>query len=417
MAATKQATVYIHLKEGPVPAGILTMQIQGRYTSSEFAYGNKYLERPDAVSLDPIELPLPPPGKTTIYETKNSPIFNGIRDASPDKFGRYLLKKKYSHIGLDEFDYVAASGYDRVGALAFGESPTSGIGIWNTETFVSLPGPEKYLDLAQILKALESEDRPDNPEFQMLMGSGPSMGIGGARPKGTVIWNGSLYIAKFPTSSDSYNICLAEYATMRMAKECGISTPKVSIATIEGKTIYLVERFDRIISGDQKTIHRLPFHSALTMTGLHELEFAKFSYWEIVDAITQFSSSASRDRKEMFRRMVFNIFCNNNDDHLKNHGFIYCGNGKWDLSPAYDIVPFPQSTKVYALLLQIGEEGKTASISNALSGAKHFGLKNSEAEQIIEEVREVTKNWKDFFAECGAEEQDIDSLSSCFREL
>ena len=68
-------------------------------------------------------------------------------------------------------------------------------------------------------------------------------------------------------------------------------------------------------------------------------------------------------------------------------------------------------------MLQIGEEGKTASISNALSGAKHFGLKNSEAEQIIEEVREVTKNWKDFFAECGAEEQDIDSLSSCFREL
>ena len=418
MAATKQATVYIHLKDGPVPAGILTMQIQGRYTSSEFAYGNKYLERPDAVSLDPVELPLAAPGKTIIYNTKELfPIFNGIRDASPDNFGRYLLNKKYSHLGLDEFDYVAASGYDRVGALAFGESPTSGVGIWNTETFVPPPGPEKYLDLAEIQKALESKDRPDNPEFQKLIESGPSMGIGGARPKGTVIWQGSLYIAKFSTSSDSYNICLAEYATMRMAKECGINTPEVSIATIEGKTIYLVERFDRIMSGDQKVKRRLPFHSALTMTGLHEFDFENFSYWKIVDAITKFSPNASRDRREMFKRMVFNIFCNNIDDHMRNHGFLYAGNGNWELSPAYDIVPFPQSTETYALGLQVGEEGKTASISNALSAAKHFGLKTSEAENIIEKVREVTKNWKDFFADCGAKGQDMDRLSSCFRKL
>ena len=102
---------------------------------------------------------------------------------------------------------------------------------------------------------------------------------------------------------------------------------------------------------------------------------------------------------------------------MRNHGFLYAENGQWELSPAYDIVPFPQSTETYKLALHIGDEGRTANVSNALSATKYFGIKLAEAEQIIEEVREVTKNWKDFFADCGAESQDIEQVSSCFREL
>jgi serine/threonine-protein kinase HipA len=153
------------------------------------------------------------------------------------------------------------------------------------------------------------------------------------------------------------------------------------------------------------------------MTGAHEADYGRHSYLDIVDAITRFSPDASSDRKELFKRMVFNIFCNNSDDHMRNHGFLYAENGQWELSPAYDIVPFPQSTETYKLALHIGDEGTIANISNALSAAKHFGIKISEAEQIIEEVREATKNWKTFFADCGAESQDIERLSSCFREL
>jgi len=416
MAAIKQATVYICLNSDFVPAGILTTHIDGRNTSSAFAYGNKYIKRPDAVSVDPVELPLPAPGDAVTYSTKKDfHIFNGIRDASPDNWGRYLLDKKFPKRGLDEFDYVTASGHDRAGALAFGESPTSGIGIWNTETFEPFPDPEKYLDLKEIQKALDNAENPDSPEFKKLINYGPS--IGGARPKGTVIWNGGLYIAKFSLKSDSLNLCLAEYATMLLAKKCGIKTPGVSLSSVEGKTVYLIERFDRAMSKEGNIERRIPFHSSLTMAGAHEADYGRHSYLDVVDAITRFSPDASRDRKELFKRMVFNIFCNNSDDHMRNHGFLYTENGQWELSPAYDIVPFPQSTQTYKLALHIGEEGSTASISNALSAIKHFGLKLAAAEQIVEEVREVTKNWKAFFADCGAEDQDIDRLSSCFREL
>lgn len=416
MADTKQATVYAYLDERPVPAGILRTHVEGRYTSSEFVYGNKYIKRPDAIPVDPVDLPLPTPGDVVKYNTKEDfAVFNGIRDASPDDWGRYLLHKKFSAKGLDEFDYVTASGPDRVGALAFGESADSGIGIWNTETFIPPPDPEIYLDLAEIQKALNNADDPYSPDFQKLVEHRPSMG--GARPKGTVYWEGGLYVAKFSLNSDSSDVCIAEYATMLLAKKSGIFAPKVSFATIEGKSVYLVERFDRILDGDKKIKRRLPFHSALTMSGTHERDYRRHSYLDVVDAITRFSPDASRDRNELYKRMVFNIFCNNADDHMRNHGFLYSGEGQWELSPAYDIVPIPQSTQTYRLAMYIGEDGKDASISNAMSAAKNFGLKNTEAKQIIEEVREATKDWKDFFSNCGANEQDIVRLSSCFREL
>ena len=416
MTSTKQATVYVCLNGEFVPAGILITHIDGRNTSSEFAYGKKYIDRPDAVPADPVELPLPAPGNTVTYNTrKDFHIFNGIRDASPDNWGRYLLDKKFPKRGLDEFDYVTASGHDRVGALAFGESPTSGIGIWNTETFEPFSDPQKYLDLKEIQKALDNAEDPDSPEFQKLINYGPS--IGGARPKGTVIWNGRLHLAKFSLKSDSLNLCLAEYATMLLAKKCGIKTSEVSLSSVEGKSVYLIERFDRLMSKDHKIEHRIPFYSSLTMAGAHEADYGRHSYLDIVDAITRFSPDASRDRRELFKRMVFNIFCNNSDDHMRNHGFLYAENGQWELSPAYDIVPFPQSTETYKLALHIGDEGTIANISNALSATKHFGIKTPDAEQIIEEVREVIKGWRDFFADCGAEDQDIERLSSCFREL
>lgn len=43
------------------------------------------------------------------------------------------------------------------------------------------------------------------------------------------------------------------------------------------------------------------------------------------------------DCQEVFRRMVFNIFANDTDDHNKNFSFIMQDDGSWRLSPAYDI--------------------------------------------------------------------------------
>ena len=47
--------------------------------------------------------------------------------------------------------------------------------------------------------------------------------------------------------------------------------------------------------------------------------------------------------EEMYRRMVFNLVCDNKDDHAKNFSFI-CRDGVWSLAPAYDITYSPEGS-------------------------------------------------------------------------
>ncbi|MEA3543870.1 MAG: type II toxin-antitoxin system HipA family toxin [Thermodesulfobacteriota bacterium] len=413
MAETKKATVYIYLSEGPVPAGLLSVNCDGRYTTSEFIYGKRYLERPDAIPVDPVQLPLPAPGRSGVVQTPaDFAIFNGIRDAAPDKWGRYLLDKKFPALGLDEFDYVAASGPDRVGALAFGESPVSGVGIWDTKRFAAQNS--KYFDLALIQRAVDGAEDPDDPDFQRFLEYGPS--LGGARPKATVRWNGCLCLAKFSLSNDTYNVCQAEYAAMLLANRCGIDVPRIYLSEVLNRQVFIIERFDRQPESKNGVIRR-PFHSALTMTGSHESDYMRHSYLDIVTAISRYSSQASRDRNELFRRLAFNIFCNNNDDHMRNHGFLYAGDGAWNLSPAYDLVPSPQSGEAYHQALHFGEAGREASLKNLQTAAPAFGLNLVETNHIIDEVREGMRNWQELYVEHGASAEDIVRLKSCFRPL
>ena len=408
MTTIKKTTVYIYLDGLPVPAGILTTRVDGRYTSSEFAYGNRYIQRPDAVPVDPYSLPLPSPGRRITYQTNaDFAVFNGIRDAGPDKWGRYLLDKKYPTSGLDEFDYIVSSGPDRVGALGFGESPTSGVGVWDGHKFI--PADDWFPDITLVQRAVDHADNPDDPDFRKFLEYGPS--IGGARPKGTVIWHGSLYLAKFSLSSDGWDICRAEYATMRLAAECGINVPRVVITEVLGKSVYLIERFDRING------NRVPFHSALTLTGSHESDYGRHAYKDIVNAISIFSPQPAKDRLELYRRMVFNIFCSNTDDHMRNHGFLYAGNGQWKLSPLYDVLPFPQSTNSWSLALHIGKEGRAATVRNALSAAGTFGLRENEAAAVVEQIYEGVRKWQDYYSNCGLSQMDIDKILNCFHAV
>lgn len=407
MTMSKQAIVFIYIAGQPVPAGRLITFVDGRYTSSEFAYGSRYIERSDAIPVDPVTLPLPPPGlKDVVYRTKSDfSVFNGIRDAGPDKWGRYLLDKKYPASGLDEFDYIVSSGTDRVGALGFGADPESGIGAWDGNKFIA-SAPERFPDLAQIQLAVDHAEDPDDPNFQKFLEYGPS--LGGARPKGTVIWNDRLYLAKFSLKSDGWNLCRGEFATMKLAYDCGMNVPHVDITEVLGKSVYLIERFDRING------NRIPFHSALTMTDSHESDYGRHSYKDIVDAISRFSPTPKEDREELYRRMVFNIFCSNTDDHMRNHGLVYADNGQWKLSPLYDVVPFPQSTNSWSLALHVSSQGRMATIENALAAAPAFGVRRKDADHIIEQIRDRVRGWRDHYAACGLTELDIQKISSCF---
>jgi len=115
------AYVYIYLQEGPVPAGLLETIGEGREAAAHFRYGRRYLQRGDRLAIDPVQLPLHDSDADREYITPEGfVLFNGIRDAAPDGWGRHLIDRAAGGHPLAGLDYGGATGDARVGALAFG---------------------------------------------------------------------------------------------------------------------------------------------------------------------------------------------------------------------------------------------------------------------------------------------------------
>jgi serine/threonine-protein kinase HipA len=108
------------------------------------------------------------------------------------------------------------------------------------------------------------------------------------------------------------------------------------------------------------------------------------------------------DLKELYARMVFNVLVSNDDDHLRNHGFLRDKRlGGWRLSPLYDVVPRPSLAFERHQHLRIGTLGKVATLDNALSGHAAFDLNRSEALSIMEGMWRQVRNWREHFEADG----------------
>jgi serine/threonine-protein kinase HipA len=411
---TRTTYVYIHLAEGPVPAGRLDMTEDGRTSYATFQYGARYLQRANRVAVDPAALALPDPNAAaqTFRTTEGFDLFNGIRDAAPDGWGRYLMHKAAGSENLAEFDYLVASGDHRVGALAFGPNPTDGpqrIAPWGEEE----PAGEHF-DLAELAEAAErvqSVDRLD-PDLRRLLEAGSS--LGGARPKAATTHHGVPWIAKFSAKDDTYPVCRTEFAVMRLAKHCQLDVPDIDFRTILGRDIFLIQRFDRKVEGNQ--LKRTPFASALTMLEAHEITAYHYSYRDLAEVLRRLGSNPRHDLRELFRRLAFNILVGNDDDHLRNHAFLFDDRG-WRLSPLYDVVPRPQAGSHGRLILAVGERGHEATLANALTGAATYGLDHEEAATLLEDLRVcVSGRWKEALVEASIGGVDIERLADCFSE-
>ena len=115
---------------------------------------------------------------------------------------------------------------------------------------------------------------------------------------------------------------------------------------------------------------------------------------------------------------MLNIFVTNDDDHLRNHGFVRDPQlGGWVLSPLYDVVPRPVLASERRLHLGVGEQGKLATLDNALSHYAAFVPERPAAVGIMRRVWGEVRQWKTSFEEHGANGQLIDQLTRAFRDL
>jgi serine/threonine-protein kinase HipA len=298
-----------------------------------------------------------------------------------------------------------------VGALAFSDQPSNLPKKYEKNEQLEVHAAHARLNLDQCLGAIDDAIASEETvRLKEYLEYGPS--LGGARPKSAVLWKKQFYLAKFGTKLDSKNEPLIEYATMSLAKRCGIQVPEILLKKIGGRSVFLIKRFDRELIGKREK--RIPFISGLTITGLHESDYGVWSYFALADAIIKFSDDFERDLKELYRRLIFNIAVYNNDDHLRNVGFLAHGE-HWRLSPLYDVVPALIQTETYALAMNFGREGKKASYSNALSMCERFRLDKKQAQQMIDEITDATSKWEKHFIELGVSKLEIKMLRNSFK--
>ena len=269
--------------------------------------------------------------------------------------------------------------------------------------FISLP------ELMEASRRLEA-NAPIDDQLMLLLRQGTP--IGGARPKATVVEDNTYWLAKFPSRHDRMNMPLIEYAVLRLAAAAGIKTPECRLLTLgENQHVFLTRRFDRRHT-DEGWL-RYHYLSGLSVLGLNEFDNAKGSYPELADNLRRLSADFKSDAEELFRRMVFNILISNDDDHLRNHAFIYTPQG-WRLSPAYDLVPHPQVGYERIQSIIVGVHGREGSLNNALSGAGRFGLTEDKAKTVIEQVRIIVGQWRERLAGDGVGEADLERLQTAF---
>jgi serine/threonine-protein kinase HipA len=417
---SRECYVYIQLPDSTEVATCGRFQ----HTSSRpgegvgrFTYGRSYLARPDAVPVDPYNLPLRAGWQET---ARLGGVFGALRDAAPDAWGNRVIERELGRADLTILDYLLHSPEDRAGALSFGHGTVPPPPVRPFNRVLHLP---ELLEAAAALEALES-GRPISSRLEAQLANLlnlTSIGIGGARPKNVVEDDDGLWVAKFPAQSDRWNNASVEAAMLSLASRCGIRVPPIRIETVGTKKVLFVKRFDRTLiaePGDHPTRYlRSRMVSALTVLNAEDTaaSASEWSYVLLADELQRWSERSRDDKRELFRRMVFNALVSNLDDHPRNHALI-APNDDFRLSPAYDITPSrTQSLERRDLAMICGVRGCAATRANLTSQVQRFATTAAEANAIIDEMQAtIGREWESELRRQGGSGADADAIRHAF---
>lgn len=381
----RELSVYVELKGQTVLVGRLWVKERLGKESATFEYDARWLKHPQKFTLGP-SLPL-----TSGKHHSASGLFKPFTDPAPDRWGRKLMRHFEQESARAEgratrtllgSDFLAGVDDEfRMGALRF-RRPGDDQFLAHT----GRPVPP-LIDLGDLLSATDriEKGKAKRKDIQLVLAPGGS--LGGARPKATIRDRNKLHIAKFPWAKDEWPVIQWEAVLLKLAENAGVTVPPNRMVRVAAKPVLLMERFDRE-TGDL----RLPFISAMTALDAEDGADDR-SYLDILDAIRQTGAQPGEDARQLWRRMVFNVLVSNTDDHLRNHGFLWAGQG-WRLSPAYDMNPAPPHISPRIHVLALNELDHSSSIDIVMSVAANFGLTANEAMRIAGEVAASVSTWR-----------------------
>ena len=332
-----------------------------------FEYDAEWLR--DGFAISPFKLPL----EKRVFVAKRDPFdgnFGVFNDSLPDGWGRLLidrmlLKKRINPASVSILDRLAIVGTSGMGALEYKpeERLVHDISIDDLDT------------LAREAEAILNEDYDGRKLEELVMLGGSS---GGAHPKVLLNIDGEDWIIKFRASADPRDIGKQEFDYMTAAKVAGLVTSETRL--FEGK-YFGAKRFDRKTDGGKVFM----ISTSGLLDASHRLP--TLDYNSLMAATLQLTRDF-REVEKMFRLMCFNVFTHNRDDHAKNFSFLF-DDGRWQVSPAYDLVYADGMGGEHATA--IDGEGKNPTQENIMAVAQKAGLGVRKAKEIMETVKATAK--------------------------
>ena len=338
-----------------------------------FQYSEEWLEH--GFSISPFSLPL----KNQVF-VPNKDYFDGLfgvfTDSLPDNWGSLLLNRLLRANGqnpdkLTVLDRLAIVGTSGMGALTY----------YPEKEIQEKQGHSNLDELAeQCQKLLNTEYSDKLDELYRLGGTS-----GGARPKIMTTIDGEEWIIKFPAHVDGRNAGKMEYDYSCCAKQCGITMSETRLFPSDKCEGYFgTKRFDRMIdNGTQNRIHML------TAAALLELDFEQPSldYHSLMKLTKILTRDYLEDVNNMFRRMCFNVFAHNCDDHSKNFTYLYHETeNRWRLSPAYDLTY--SNTYYGEHTTTVDGNGRNPGEKELLAVGVAAGMERTECKRIMNQIKD-----------------------------
>ena len=346
--------------------GTLSM---GNRSTCQFEYDKDWLS--NGFSISPLQLPL----KAGLFSADYQP-FNGnfgvFEDSLPGGYGEYLLRKVLKNSGIDPQGLTAVQWLSIVGSSGMGAL------CYVPETKLLREDSQRSFDEMQQMALDVLSERTEENADMLYFKSGNS---GGVRPKCIFSDTDGHWLVKFRHTYDPKNIGQLEYDYNKVARQCGIDVPEFKL--IEGK-YFAVRRFD--IENDVR------LHVVTASALLNEpITPPKMEYHNLLQ-LTGYLTQSPKAVEQQFRRMAFNVFAHNMDDHARNFSFI-CRDGKWSLAPAYDLTN--DAT--------LGEHASTINFKglptdeDMITVGMNIRMSRELCQQIIEEVKEGTRELEKYF--------------------
>ena len=374
------------------------------------------------LDISPLKMPVTiPAGKIFSFpELRTSNSFRGLpgllADLLPDRYGNALINAWLARhgrpqnsmnpveilcfigkrgMGAMEIEPAFPKGSDKAGKVEIDELVRIADDILSgrKEFSASLPEDEEKA-MSDILKMGTS---PAGARAKVLIAFNEATGevrSGQAdAPKGFSQWLlkfDGVTDAQFGTSSGYGRVEMAYYL---MARDAGIEMTQCRLLEENSRAHFMTQRFDR--EPGNKKIH---MQSLFAMQHFDFNDINSFAYEQLFETMRALELPYPQ-AEQLFRRMVLNVLARNCDDHTKNFAFLMTDDGKWRLSPAFDICHSyrPGSTWVSRQSLSVNGKRQNITRDDFLSVAKQMNIKKAPA--IVSDINRIVSNWHEFAEE------------------